>query len=205
MKKISIFCIIILLLGFLHNINAQSRKDWPLKKAEKWVMDLSWKKNFKAMPHSSIDVHELAYQYHKNPELWEKAFTFLANTNLDTLSVGKHKLSGDDLFVSVSQEPVKDLENTKWEAHQKYIDIQYVIVGKEKMGKINRDKTTTIVAYDDSKDIGFYSAPESEATYYEASPAVFLIFFPKDAHRPGIKINGYDTDKKLVVKIKTAE
>lgn len=190
----------------MFQMNAQpKRSDWSASKAQKWFKAQSWKEGFKALTHAGLDVQELAYQYHSNPELWEKAFKFLATTNLDTLSLGKHILDGDNLYVSVTQGPVKSFEDTKWEAHKKYIDIQYVISGKEKMGQVTVDKTSVIVPFDVTKDVGFYSASDSDAGYYEANPSVFLIFFPKNAHRPGIKLEGCNTDKKLVIKIKAVD
>jgi biofilm protein TabA len=190
----------------MSHVGAQTkRSDWSASKAQKWFKSQSWTKGFKATPYTDMDVQELAYQYNSNPVLWEKAFSYLANTNLDTLLLGKHILDGDNLYVTVSQGPVKSFEDTKWEAHKKYIDIQYVISGKEKMGKASIDKTTVLVPFDETKDIGFYSASDSDAVYYEANPGVFLIFFPKNAHRPGIKIEGNDKDKKLVVKIKAVD
>ncbi len=178
------------------------REDWTLKKAKIWFEAGEWKNAWKIVPHPSVNIQELAYQYHKNKILWDKVFTYLNNTKLDTLSPGKYVLDGENLFITVSEGPLKDFEVTKWEAHKKYIDIQYVILGKEKMGMVPIQKVSVLEIFDHTKDLGFYTAPEDEAKYYEATPEAFLIFFPGDAHRPSIKIPGFDADKKLVVKIK---
>ncbi|NJK98480.1 MAG: DUF386 domain-containing protein [Bacteroidales bacterium] len=205
MKKL-IFIILILTLAMTEGemLNAQSvkRDDWTSNKANSWLNTGDWKNGWKPNIHPSVNTVEFAYQYHKNKALWDKAFAYLSSTNLDTLSVGKHILDGENLFISVTEAPVKDFEATKWEAHKKYIDIQYVIRGKEKMGIIPVEKTEADQPFDTAKDIGFYQADEAAAKYYEANPEVFLIFFPGDAHRPGIKIAGTDSDKKLVIKIK---
>jgi YhcH/YjgK/YiaL family protein len=200
MKKI---LLIIGIISFVMNTNAQSkREDWNTKKAKTWFEAGEWKNGWKIGAHPATDIKEFAYQYHKNKELWDKAFTFLKNTNLDTLSVGKHVLDGDNLFISVTEAPTKDFEATKWEAHKKYIDVQYIIKGKEKMGVVDVTKVTAIDPFNETKDVGFYTAPEKDAKYYEATPEAYLIFFPCDAHRPSIKVEGCDTTKKLVVKIK---
>ncbi|NJO69074.1 MAG: DUF386 domain-containing protein [Bacteroidetes bacterium] len=135
MKKL-IFIILILTLAMTEGemLNAQSvkRDDWTSNKANSWLNTGDWKNGWKPNIHPSVNTVEFAYQYHKNKALWDKAFAYLSSTNLDTLSVGKHILDGENLFISVTEAPVKDFEATKWEAHKKYIDIQYVIRGKEK-------------------------------------------------------------------------
>jgi beta-galactosidase beta subunit len=37
------------------------------------------------------------------------------------------------------------------------------------------------------------------------APGTFFLFFPTDAHRPGIKVEGNDVVKKLVIKIHLAK
>jgi len=179
-----------------------SRSDWSTGKAAKWLKAGKWSNGCKIKVHKSADVQEFAYQYHKNKALWDKAFLFLKNTNLDTISPGKYPIDGENAFAVVSEGSTKAFEATKWEAHRKYLDIQYVIKGKEKMGKAPIAKATEIDPFSETKDIGFYTVPEGEATYHVAAPEAFLLFFPKDAHRPGVKIEGSDATKKVVIKIK---
>lgn len=204
MKKQLLLIIGITLIMSLESINGQSvkREDWTLKKAESWMKSDDWKNSMKLDVHPSVDVQEFAYQYHKNKPYWDKAFEFLKNTRFDTLSVGKHILDGENVFVSVMEGPTKKPEDAKWEAHRKYIDIQYVISGKESMGVVALEKAKIIDTFNNEKDIAFYTASEKDAKYNEANPKAFLIFFPADVHRPGIKIEGCDATKKLVVKIK---
>lgn len=187
----------------MNNVNGQStkREDWTPKKASEWFQTGEFKNGWNVDAHSSIDAQEFAYQYHKNKPLWDKAFAFLKSTDLETIAPGKYVVDGDNVFISVMEGPTKDLEAARWEAHKKYIDIQYVINGKEKMGVVPVDKAAVTVNFDNAKDIGFYTAQEKDSKYYEATPKAFLIFFPNDVHRPGIRVEGCDSTKKLVVKI----
>lgn len=188
----------------MNNLSGQSvtRDSWTEKKAKEWLDKGEWKNGWKVSAHPSVNAKEFAYQYHLNKALWDKAFEFLKNTDLDTISPGKYILDGENLFVSVTESAIKPFEETKWEAHKKYIDIQYVIQGKEKMGIIPVEKVSVLDIFDEAKDLGFYTAPEKEAKYHEATPEAFLVFFPGDAHRPAIRVAGFDANKKLVVKIK---
>jgi YhcH/YjgK/YiaL family protein len=139
-------------------------------------------------------------QYHKYKALWDKAFTFLKETNLDTIRPGKYPIDGDLVYASVTENPTKDLENAKWEFHKKYIDVQMVIKGSEKMGIVPLASTTVSEPYNEKKDVGF--ATSTEGNIYTVEPGVFLIFLPSDAHRPSIKVDGFDKDKKIVIKVK---
>jgi len=170
--------------------------------ADKWVKAGTWANGLTLKAHKSVNSIEFAKQYSMNKTTWDKAFDFMKSTDLDTLKPGKYILDGENVFISVTEGPTKTLENAKWEAHHKYIDIQYVIKGKEKMGITPVSTVTPIAEFDDKKDVGFYTTAEKTEKYYVAKPGTFFIFFPSDAHRPSIKVKGTDTDKKLVVKIK---
>ena len=52
---------------------------------------------------------------------------------MSKLEVKRYDIDGDNLYATVSEYITKNEEDAKFEAHQKYIDIQYVISGKEIM------------------------------------------------------------------------
>jgi len=62
-------------------------------------------------------------------------------------------------------------------------------------------EATVTKPYDETKDGANYNAT---GKYFIASPKEFFLFFPNDVHRPNIKVEGFDTVKKLVIKIKYA-
>lgn len=197
MKKI-VFLLTITLLSSI-SIGAQT-KQLTKEEAEKCFLKGEWLNGIKYKPHASINKTEFMAQYLKNKALWNKAFTFLRKVNLDTIRPGKYPIDGDSVFATVTENPTKDFENTKWEFHKKFIDIQMVIKGSEKMGILPIDKLTVTDVYNDKKDVGFGISDEGEFCLAEAG--TFLIFFPGDAHRPNIKTEGCDKDKKIVIKVK---
>jgi len=170
--------------------------------AVKWFESGSWKDGLKLHPDASINPDEFYRQYHNDQKVWDKVLAFLKTTNLDTLSVGKHPLDGDNAYASVTEGPSKDLGKASWESHKKYIDLQYVIKGKEQIDVANANTATVIKPYDATKDVANYTA---NGTAHIAEPGTFYLFFPLDVHRPNIKVPGYDVVKKLVIKIKVAE
>lgn len=171
------------------------------KTAEKWLKDKAWSNDIKLNVHPSVNAIEFYKQYHANKAVWDKVILFIKEKNLDSLSVGKYPIDGENAYASVTQGPSKDLEKAGWESHKKYIDLQYVIKGKEQIGVAAVSSATVTKPYDEAKDGAAYTA---EGTYYTAEPGTFFLFFAQDAHRPNIKVAGYDIVKKLVIKIKAA-
>lgn len=170
--------------------------------AVKWFETGSWKKGLKLIPHASINPEEFYKQYHGNKAVWDKVLMFLKETNLDTLSTGKHPIDGDNAYASVTEAPSKEFDKTAWESHKKYIDLQYVIKGKEQIDVADVNSATVTRPYDAGRDAANYTA---KGTSYFAAPGSFFLFFPQDAHRPNILVPGYEVVKKLVIKIKVAE
>ncbi len=170
--------------------------------ATKWFHSREWAQGLKLVAHKSTDAMEFHFQYAKNRENWNQALAWLSDADLEKLPAGKHEISGDQVYALVSEGPTKELEGTKWEAHLKYIDIQYVVSGKEKIGVAPLSKALAIEPFNTEKDIGFFEIPEPDCRYFLAEPGTFFIFFPQDAHRPGIRVKGNDTDKKIVIKIR---
>ena len=189
-------------LGLTATAFAQDTTVWNEKSATKWVHSKEWKNGLKLKVHLSVNSIVFAEQYHKNKAVWDKAFVFLRDSDLLTLKPGKYVIDGDNVYATITEAPSKTFEQSAWESHRKYIDLQYVIKGKEKIGVAPIGSATVIKPYDDTRDATNYTA---EGVYYIAEPDTFFLFFPGDAHRPNIKVDGYDVVKKLVIKIKVVE
>ncbi len=169
-------------------------------KAAKWFRSKKWLGGLKVTPHKSIDQKEFAKQYQNNQKRWDIGFSYLKETNLASLTPGKHLIDGENVFATVTEGPLKDLDKTLFEAHRNYSDIHLMIKGKEKIGVAPFSSATVVTAYDPVRDIGFYTA---EGQYYVGDTETIFILFPTDAHRPNLKLEGYDVVKKIVVKIRS--
>ena len=206
-KNKLVYRLVIAAIGFVTMENSataqqKTNNDVSHAAAAKWVKSGSWKNGLQLNLHQSVNAEEFYKQYHSNKAVWDKAFRFLKETNLDTLSAGKHAIDGDNAYASVTEGPSKQLDKTAWESHKKYIDLQYVIKGKEQIDVVNVNAATVTKPYDAVRDAANYTA---NGTAYIAEPGTFFLFFPQDAHRPNIIVPGYDVVKKLVIKIKVAE
>lgn len=194
--KSALLLILLFVFGFA---NAQTDSVAKVKKAGKWVKSHIWAKDLKIKPDSSINSVEFMEQYQSNKTLWDKAFLFLGDSKLATLEPGKYPIDGDNAYATISLGPPKRMEDVKWESHRKYIDLQYVIIGKINIGVSPVSAAKVIEDYNENRDAANYSV---EGKYLTATPREFFLFFPQDAHRPDIKVEGCDTLKKLVIKIR---
>ncbi len=170
-----------------------------VRQTNKWFAGGSWYNGMKQRPHLTTDRAEFEKQYQKNKAWWDKAFTFLKETNTDSIAPGKYILDGNDVYVNVTVSPMREFEKTKWESHRKMIDLQYTCKGHEKMGIVPVNKAQVSVPYDAKKDVANY---EAEGKYYLAGNDTFYLFFPGDAHRPNIKTDDDQKVKKIVIKIR---
>jgi len=165
-----------------------------------WFKKGEWLQGWTIAADNILDVNEFQKQFEKNPQRWEKAFQFLASTDLKNMEVGKYELEGENLFAKVDIYTTKNEEDTRYEAHRKYADIQYLITGKEYIGVMPLSKMEKIlVPFSKEKDIAFYSS--SLDNYRLADSTNFFIFFPGDAHRPCVKVNNNEEIKKVVLKV----
>lgn len=164
-----------------------------------WFAQQEWLEGWNAAPDASINKRSFAIHYYKNPKHWKQAFEFLAGADLKKMPLGKQELEGKHLFVALDEYTTKDKQDTKYESHKKYIDIQYIIEGEELMGLSTLDKLETTDPYNPESDLAFYAYEGGD--YIKCTPANFVIFFPEDAHRPMMKATKNSTVKKIVVKI----
>ncbi len=198
MKNVFVLLILMIMTTVSGNSLPEDPSKWSDAQLNKWFSEGSWLGGWKVKPHPSVNKRSLAIQYFENKERWDKAFAFLKNTDLKSLPKGKVELDGQNLFYTIDSYTTKNLENTRFESHRQYIDIQYVYEGAELMGITSADKAVVTEPY--KPDIMFYSSEKGK--YAEASPAEFLVFFPEDVHRPGVKAGENAEVKKLVIKIK---
>ena len=201
MKKASIFLTLFFFSATIV-VNAQEKKKWNEKKATNWFKKKEYLGGLAANPHPEINKMAFATQYQLNKSYWDKAFAFLKNTDLQTLTVGRHVIDGDNVFAIVQEAPTKDYDKTAFESHLNYIDLQYVIKGEEKMGRTSVDSVKLDKPYNEKADIAYYTGDGKIFTVQENS---FLLFFPGEAHRPNITPGGNKVVKKIVIKIKMAK
>jgi YhcH/YjgK/YiaL family protein len=200
-KIIIIIMAVISIFGSMGSKSTSDPSSWSNKKIDKWYEKKEWSCGWEVAPDASINKREFAISYFKNKERWNKAFKFMVNNDLSKLEPKRYDIDGDNLYASVSEYLSKNEETINFEAHKKYIDIQYVISGKEIMNIAPLSSVKEIITpYDSTRDIEFITV--DKVVNFKATPSNFFIFFPSDIHRPGLKDGENSQVRKVVVKVK---
>ncbi len=189
------------IFGFLSCSCNEDPSTWTQEKTSKWFDKGAWHAGWKVQPDQSIDKAVLVKEYFKNKDRWNQAFKFLKENDLATMEANRYDIDGDNLFVMVSDYDTKNPEDAKFEAHRKYADIQYVAGGSEliRLAPL-ASQDSVITAYNPEKDIEFIAI--TGGILNKATPENFFIFFPENAHSPGIKELENSPVRKIVVKVR---
>jgi biofilm protein TabA len=116
-----------------------------------------------------------------------EALEYLATTDFVKMPDGKYELDGPRMFAIVQRYRPKPLAEIVWESHRKYIDVQYVVQGAERMGYVPLSERMTVKKdYDPERDIVFYDVQGDLFIVPERS---FVVFAPQDVHAPGLAVD----------------
>jgi YhcH/YjgK/YiaL family protein len=146
-----------------------------------------------------LDKIENAPSYYGISANLKKGFEYIRNTNLLEVPVGRHEISGNDVFALVSEYQTKAHEECIPEAHQIFTDIQFIISGEELIGYVPQNGQKESIPYQAERDIAFYN---EETTQLWLRQGMFAVFFPQDIHRPCMLINRPENVKKVVIKVR---
>ncbi len=146
-----------------------------------------------------IDSINNAKLYTNINENINKAFDYIKTTDFTNVKPGIYEIEGKNVYASVDFYHTKEKTESLPEAHQKYVDVQYIIEGCELIGYANLQTQEIEIAYNDEKDIAFYTC---EMSYAKMETGMFMILFPTDLHQPCIQEKDSMPVKKVVVKIR---
>lgn len=132
---------------------------------------------------------------------YAKAVEFLQNTDLNALEPGKYEIDGTDVYANVTAYTTIPWEEAKYEAHDHYTDIQYMIKGSEIMTYAPVREMTVKTPYNPDKDVVLYENT-TQGLQITVGPDQYLIFNPWDAHKPKAFAGQPAPIKKVIVKIK---
>jgi YhcH/YjgK/YiaL family protein len=111
-----------------------------------------------------------------------EALEYLAKTDFSALPNGKHTIDGDRLFAVVQRYKTKPVAEGRWEMHKRYIDVQYVAAGSERIGYEPLCESLPVEeAYDSSRDAAFYKA---SGVLLPVTAGMFAVFTPDEVHAP---------------------
>ena len=129
-----------------------------------------------------------------------RALEIIEGLNWATVECGRYDVD-DELYYMVQEYETKYPEQARYEAHEKYVDIQYIVKGVERMEFAETSKLKVTEKYNPEKDVKFLEEPKViDASIVEAGD--YRIFYPEDAHRPGLCVDNKPAKvKKILAKI----
>jgi YhcH/YjgK/YiaL family protein len=126
------------------------------------------------------------------------ALRWLKSENTAQLPPGKYELKGQSLYALVNEYMTRPMEDCRLETHRRYIDVQYVVRGRELMGHAPAMSLKPDGPYDEGRDVQFY---QGNADFLLLQQGMFAVMLPSDAHMPGVSVDGQPSAvKKIVVK-----
>ncbi|EDX7314616.1 DUF386 domain-containing protein [Salmonella enterica subsp. enterica serovar Alabama] len=135
------------------------------------------------------------------PSAIEQALDFLRNTDFLTLEPGVVEIDGQNIFAQIIDMTTRDAAENRPEVHRRYLDIQFLAWGEEKIGvAIDTGNNQISESLLEQRDIIFYHDSEHES-FIVMIPGSYALFFPQDVHRPGCNKSIATPIRKIVVKV----
>lgn len=129
----------------------------------------------------------------------EQGLRFLCERDLAKLPDGRVDIDGDRLYANVfGYETKVGVAGGSWEAHRRYLDIQCLIAGVERIGYADLATLKVTQAYDEARDCEFL---KGRGLFLILRPRSFVVFYPHDAHMPGRAAGPAAPVRKVVVKV----
>ena len=149
---------------------------------------------------ASLNAAACPYQY---PAALQKALDWLKGQDLEALEAGTYEIEGRDIYAMAQNITTQPVADRRPEKHDVYLDIQYIISGKERMGYVPYTGKEEILENPEGKDVCFYKNLEGE-NFLIVTPGAYCVFFSNDIHRPGAAVDEPEAVKKVVLKVKEA-
>lgn len=130
-----------------------------------------------------------------------RALEFIRSKNWNDLADGTYEIDGARFYVTAQRYETKERSLCRAETHASYVDVQYLLAGKECVGYC--PYSPAIEVEEDclaQRDARFYRDLPDEATFV-LTPGAYAVFFPNDVHRPCGAADKPCSVRKLVVKI----
>jgi biofilm protein TabA len=128
------------------------------------------------------------------------ALDYLTKTDLSGMNAGRYEIDGEHVFALVQTPETHPQAQCRWEAHKKYIDIQYLIDGQEIIGFQKTEGMAVSEPYDAEKDIVFFEE-NGKGFFPRLVSGRFVVCFPTDAHKPLICADEPQPVKKVILKV----
>ncbi len=130
----------------------------------------------------------------------DKVMAFIQNTSFENLTTGTHEVEGEEFYFNLLEYQTNHADERFWESHKKYLDIHYLIEGKEFIGHELFKRMEIKDDYNVQDD--FFLLKGKLQSKIKLQKGDFLICYPNDVHMTGIMVDGQEKVRKAVFKVK---
>ena len=120
----------------------------------------------------------------------------------DNYPGGKVEIDGDKLFLLLNTYETRDPAVSQFEAHQKYIDVMYMVEGEEIIYVKPTDCLQAVTKEYDPAIDALLAKLDDDAIPVRLTAGTFVVLFPQDAHAPACFDTAPQTVKKIIGKVK---
>ena len=146
------------------------------------------------------DTFENIGLYCKEGDALYKAITYARDFDLSQPD-GEYEVDGPKIFAKVVAYQTSPAEVRQFEAHEKYIDVQVLHTGQERMDITISRKLEPLGPYDQAEDVVKFETPDTFSSI-TMEQGMFVVFFPHDIHRPNCNLNGVSKNRKICMKVR---
>ena len=146
------------------------------------------------------DLKHIDRQVSMTPAM-RKALDFLRRRDIHQLADGRVEIDGDRVFAIVQRYETGKADAPKFEAHRKYIDVQFIASGEEVIGWAPAELMTVTGAYDADKDICFGTVAAEKWTPVKLQAGQVAVLWPEDGHAPRLAAGAASQVMKIVAKV----
>ena len=133
-----------------------------------------------------------------SPDIYA-GLNFLAKATPE-IELGLYPIN-DNVKAIVSSYETVDVFERGYESHKHVIDIQYPIIGLERVKWSPIESMNVNIAYDKTKDRTFFKDPSIQGTHVDIGNGIFAVMFPEDGHGPQHKVGKKEVIKKITIKV----
>ncbi len=144
------------------------------------------------------NIHNLQ-EYAFLEEKIKKCLTYALKHDLKSFEKGRYEIDGNELYVNVVEYQTASVEEHMWEAHKKYIDLHLMLCGREQID-LSFVQNMQLKEYVEKNDFLPMDGEKNCSVVLHAGD--FLVCNFSDAHRIGIAVEGKESIKKAIFKIK---
>ena len=126
----------------------------------------------------------------------------MATYTPDNYPGGKVTIDGDNLFLLLNSYETRDPAAAQFEAHEKYIDVMYMVEGEEIIYVKPTDALREITKEYDPAIDALLAKLDEDAIPVRLTAGTFVVLFPQDAHAPNCFVTAPQKVKKIIGKVK---